>query len=69
MMNELVQAENTIELGFAFLQSELKKPKMQSYISKRLGVTRQYVNQVANGKRISLDELIIWVFLLENKKP
>lgn len=67
-MNELVQAEQIINQGFTYLQSELKRPKMQSYISKKLGVSRQYVNQVSKGKRISLDELIIWVFLIENKK-
>lgn len=68
MKSDLVEAKIKIENGFLWLQTKLSERGNQSYISKKLNISKQYVNQIKKGKKISLDELIRWVDVFEKKE-
>ena len=68
MKSDLVEAKIKIENGFLWLQTKLSERGNQSYISKKLNISKQYVNKIKKGKKISLDELIRWVDVFEKKE-
>jgi 7,8-dihydro-6-hydroxymethylpterin-pyrophosphokinase len=54
---------------FDWLRDQLLIRGNQKYISAKLNYTKQFVNQVAKGKKnISDDDLIVWIKLIEDKK-
>lgn len=63
--SELVNQRSAV---FNWLKEELLIRGNQKYLSDKLSITKQFVNQVANGKKnLSDDDLLLWIKLIEDK--